>query len=269
MTWAFRRRERSRSVKGNSNVAIRSSFILAHRDKPFLGTFVKAVRGRVPEPKGNSKKTIDEPKRAVSEIESPLMPENKLCNVVDSERQAAVVVIFRAHTQLMCREEACQFGAAVFSLATVIGACTTSGNSQRGETHQPFSQLVDQSSTQQSEVFMRLEVHSSRLNVSERTHSYVNRRLAFALGRFDDVIHNVVVRLEDINGPRGGVDKLCSVRVNLLGQKKPVMAEVLDTSIQASIDMAAERVGRSVARQLNRQADKISGRTPVQISCVE
>ncbi len=105
---------------------------------------------------------------------------------------------------------------------------------------------------------MNLELYSSRIAVSESTQFYVERRLAFALGRFADVIQSVVVRLEDANGPRGGIDKSCRVRVKLTGQKNPVIAEVIDLEIRAAIDMAAERVGRAVARQLDRRTPRRS-----------
>ena len=106
---------------------------------------------------------------------------------------------------------------------------------------------------------MKLELHSSRISVSESTRSYVERRLAFAFGRFADVIQNVAVRLEDINGPRGGVDKLCRIRVKLTGERNPVIAEVVDTEIRAAVDVAADRTGRAVARQLDRRKSRRSG----------
>lgn len=103
---------------------------------------------------------------------------------------------------------------------------------------------------------MKLELHSSRVAVSKSTEAYVERRLAFALGRFDDVVESVVVSLADINGPRGGIDKSCRMRVKLLGQKTPVIADVLDLEIRAAVDLAAERVGRAVARRLDRRTSR-------------
>lgn len=103
---------------------------------------------------------------------------------------------------------------------------------------------------------MKLELHSSRVDISDATRNYVERRIAFALGRFADVIHSVIVRLEDINGPRGGVDKLCRVRVKLEKRKTPIIAEVLTDEVPAAVDMASERVGRAVARQLDRRSSR-------------
>jgi len=103
---------------------------------------------------------------------------------------------------------------------------------------------------------MNLDFHSSRIAISESTQDYVKRRLAFALGRFDDVVQGVVVSLQDINGPRGGIDKLCRIRVKLVGQRVPIIAEVLDTEIRPAIDMASDRLGRAVARQIDRRSSR-------------
>ena len=103
---------------------------------------------------------------------------------------------------------------------------------------------------------MNVELHASRLAVSKSTQAYVVRRIGFALGRFADVIETVIVSLEDINGPRGGVDKSCRIRVNLTGQRTPIIATVLDLEVRAAVDMAAERAGRAVARQLDRRTPR-------------
>ena len=43
------------------------------------------------------------------------------------------------------------------------------------------------------------------------------QRLRFALGRFADRVRSLTVRLSDINGPRGGRDKRCTIAVRLAG----------------------------------------------------
>lgn len=80
---------------------------------------------------------------------------------------------------------------------------------------------------------------------------HVHRRLGFALGRFSDRIQVVRVMLGDENGPKGGLDKTCRIRVNLRGQNE-IVVEQVDSDVYAAIDRAADRVGRTVARQLDR-----------------
>ncbi len=81
--------------------------------------------------------------------------------------------------------------------------------------------------------------------------AHVHRRLGFALGRFSDRIQRVRVVLGDENGPKGGLDKTCRVRVDLRGLGE-VIVEQADSDVYAAIDRAADRVGRTVARQIDR-----------------
>lgn len=74
------------------------------------------------------------------------------------------------------------------------------------------------------------------------------RRLTFALGRFARHVRHVHVRLADINGLRGGVDKQCIVAVRLTHPGRLVVIEDIDSDFRVAIDRAAERAGRSVSR---------------------
>ncbi len=88
---------------------------------------------------------------------------------------------------------------------------------------------------------------------------FVEFRLEFAMGRFAPRIAGVSVRLEDRNGPKGGVDKACRISVDL-GGAGVVLAEDVDTVMEAAVGRAAECAGRSVARALERAGRE--GRRP-------
>ncbi|MCR9199392.1 MAG: HPF/RaiA family ribosome-associated protein [Planctomycetaceae bacterium] len=107
---------------------------------------------------------------------------------------------------------------------------------------------------------MHIVLHTSRLTVSHSVKLHLERRLGFALGRFADVISAIDVRLEDINGPRGGIDKMCRLRVNLPGAATPVIVEVTDQDLRAAIDIAADRMGRAFSRRLDRRTGRRWGR---------
>jgi ribosome-associated translation inhibitor RaiA len=100
---------------------------------------------------------------------------------------------------------------------------------------------------------MILEVHASRIELSSSARAYLERRIEFALGRFEESIRSVSVTLEDTNGPRGGVDQLCRILVSLRGERKPVIAEQTHDQLRAAIDLAAECAGRSVSRTIDRR----------------
>ncbi len=77
----------------------------------------------------------------------------------------------------------------------------------------------------------------------------IERRLDFALGRFGDQVRRVSIYLADVNGPRGGVDKLCRIAAELPGHGRAVV-EGVDDSLSAAIDRTADRVGQAVSRRL-------------------
>ena len=65
-------------------------------------------------------------------------------------------------------------------------------------------------------------------------------------------VGRVGVRLTDENGPRGGVDKRCALRITVPGQQ-PIVIEQQESNLYLAIDSAAERAGRAVSRQVGRQ----------------
>lgn len=100
---------------------------------------------------------------------------------------------------------------------------------------------------------MDLQVRSPNLSLTEPIQSLVQRRLGFALGRYASQIRRVEVRLADINGSRGGVDKSCRVEVTLQRGDR-VRAESTELRVRDAIDRAAGRAGRRVSRKLGRSA---------------
>jgi ribosome hibernation promoting factor len=101
---------------------------------------------------------------------------------------------------------------------------------------------------------MRVEIRSKDLHLAEALRVHLERRLLFALGRFDGRIRRVTVRLADVNGPRGGVDKRCHVSL-MLSPGGNVVLEEKNADLVAAIDRAADRLGHAVARKLHRAID--------------
>jgi hypothetical protein len=72
------------------------------------------------------------------------------------------------------------------------------------------------------------------------------------LGKFGAAIERVSVRVRDINGPRGGIDKICRVKV-VLSRLPSVVVEQRDAAKQAAIDAALARTEQAVRRSLQRE----------------
>ncbi len=75
--------------------------------------------------------------------------------------------------------------------------------------------------------------------------AYVRRKLDRKLGKFSRRIERTSVRIDDVNGPRGGIDKRCRIKVVLTGLPS-VVVEERHHSLQAAIDGALARVERAV-----------------------
>ena len=105
---------------------------------------------------------------------------------------------------------------------------------------------------------VKLLVVGGRTSVSESLHDFITRRLHFVLGRFAPEIERVTARVEDVNGPRGGTDKHCRMEVKLRGVGN-VPGEARADDFEAAVAFAAERLGRGVARALERRGTPDGG----------
>jgi putative sigma-54 modulation protein len=95
---------------------------------------------------------------------------------------------------------------------------------------------------------MRLRMAARGVELSVELADYVRRRVHFSLGRFSGKIKSLYIRLADVNGPRGGTDKLCDIQVNI-GLRRPVIVCERQVSIHSAVAFALERAERAVQRQ--------------------
>lgn len=101
---------------------------------------------------------------------------------------------------------------------------------------------------------MTISVRGDGLDVSPELGGHVERRLSFALSRFGGRVRAVSVGLADLNGPRGGIDKRCSMQARL-APRGTVRVEDTDSDLPAAIDRAATRLARAVTRALERRRE--------------
>lgn len=94
---------------------------------------------------------------------------------------------------------------------------------------------------------MRLAAHG--IELSGELQDYIRRHVHFSLGRFAARIRSLSIRLADVNGPRGGVDKCCDIRVDV-GLRQQVMVRERQANWHAAIAFAMDRAERAVQRQL-------------------
>ena len=80
------------------------------------------------------------------------------------------------------------------------------------------------------------------------------RRTRFVLRRLDWLVPQATVRISDVNGPRGGIDKRCQVEL-----KTEVAGTAVATSVannwRSALDDALARAARLVLRLVKRDVD--------------
>jgi len=103
---------------------------------------------------------------------------------------------------------------------------------------------------------MQIDIRARGFELTNALRDHAERRLRFALSRAEASLGRVTLRLSDINGPRGGADKHCHLRVAL---KRLTAVVVEDTQIDlyVAIDRAADRAGRTVERRLARRREHL------------
>lgn len=91
------------------------------------------------------------------------------------------------------------------------------------------------------------------LNQDER--DAIVRKLERRLGKFAASIERISVRITDVNGPKGGVDHRCVVKV-VLGGLPSIVAERTDATLTRAVDAAIGAAGQAVRRSVQRRRMK-------------
>lgn len=98
-------------------------------------------------------------------------------------------------------------------------------------------------------------IRSAEGELGLQDREYIRRKLGMHLGKFSDSIERVSVRTEDVNGPRGGVDRICRIKVVLKGLPS-VVYESREATLNAAVDTAIAGAERAVRRSVQRRRTK-------------
>jgi putative sigma-54 modulation protein len=102
---------------------------------------------------------------------------------------------------------------------------------------------------------MDMRITGNNLSVSDALRSYMERSLRAGLAGVSRHLEQIDVRLSDVNGPRGGIDKLCGIRV-VLRRAGVVFVHASDGDAYSTVDKAAARLKSAIGRRLGRQRSK-------------
>lgn len=106
---------------------------------------------------------------------------------------------------------------------------------------------------------MRIDISSHGIPLTRALHDHVVRRLSLALDRVEVRVRRVRVVLQDVNGPRGGVDQRCQLQIELAHLPRLVVVETSD-DIHVAIAGAIDRAVQTMGRQMDRQRDAMRRR---------
>jgi putative sigma-54 modulation protein len=103
---------------------------------------------------------------------------------------------------------------------------------------------------------MQVDIQVRQLPPSRSLKVYTQRRIRFALTRFEERIQRVSMWLSDVNGPKGGKDKHCRLHVALAGNTSIVIEDIHE-NLYVAINRAIDRAGQSLVRKLDRQQSRL------------
>jgi hypothetical protein len=90
------------------------------------------------------------------------------------------------------------------------------------------------------------------LTIDDDEREYIRRKLTANFARYARSVERVSVRLRDINGPRGGVDIQCRIKVVLSGLPSvavELQAEVYRVAFSGALAAAERAVRRALQRK--------------------
>ncbi|MBL8246542.1 MAG: HPF/RaiA family ribosome-associated protein [Rhodanobacteraceae bacterium] len=112
---------------------------------------------------------------------------------------------------------------------------------------------------------MRIDIQAQGFALTQSIQSHVQRRIEFALDRLRGRVRRVCVRLSDVNGRRGGIDKRCQLQVQLADTRDVVVADVqrdLYVAMTRAVDRAAAAIVRRIGRLNRARTTALPARPP-------
>lgn len=98
---------------------------------------------------------------------------------------------------------------------------------------------------------MRIRILDGPIKTTDAQQQHIERKIGGAAARLAELDFVIDVRLTDLNGPRGGVDKSVSIVLTPPGLA-PIRVEEKAAEYYAAIDAAAATLKHTIARELDK-----------------
>jgi len=108
---------------------------------------------------------------------------------------------------------------------------------------------------QRKETKMKMDIHATNFAMTPPLLRHVRSRVTDALAPARASVAGVMVRLRDLNGPKGGVDKRCRIAVwpSRRGSAAAAVVNAVDRDLYTAVDAAAAKVREAVRRRRKRR----------------
>lgn len=98
---------------------------------------------------------------------------------------------------------------------------------------------------------LSVEVRAIGVSLSPELHAYATKRVVASVGRLVRGHVRIRVRLSDVNGPKGGVDRRTMILLSGVGRE--VLVDTVGHDAFASIDAACARLASATSRRHGRR----------------
>jgi putative sigma-54 modulation protein len=104
------------------------------------------------------------------------------------------------------------------------------------------------------EPIMNIRLFTRQIERTQTLVDHAQRRAIFAFDRFGDMVRDIDIRINDINGPRGGAGIACLARVRLVSGDD-VLVESRAISPEDGITLTISRLANRLRRLTSRHQD--------------
>lgn len=108
---------------------------------------------------------------------------------------------------------------------------------------------------------MNVLIETSQLKLSRNDRSEISSHVIETFSRFSLQIQNMQLTLKDVNGAKGGIDKICTLSMKFVHGEKIIVTEKADNIRQAlsrALRVMRNRVSQQLGRKRSQRYDKIA-----------
>ena len=129
------------------------------------------------------------------------------------------------------------------------------GGKERDASASRLSKALGQKTMRARKSPLNVHIRAFGIDVNQNARASIRQKIGRKFKKFTGSIERMSVRLTDVNGPRGGVDHACRIKV-VLRNLPSVVYEKQDAALDAAVGGALAGAERAVRRTLQRRRNE-------------